>query len=438
VSDRRDELLAEGFSHVDTRAVALPHYVWKVDIEIEMDRELRLLEETVLGLVAAGIGDPDVIGKLVGDPVIAGPAIVDLLRMGAIGRREDRLQVNPSGVEMLRRTVTRETHNHEDVVLRHDPYNDELRWEFDEFELKENDRAASGLRALPLVPELERAALEARHEEIQRLVARDGLPFDREDLRARRREVVRFVAKRCFVAYREVHLELWHRDEKDEWRWRLLRGGGEDRVVSERLEQLEQTKDAVVIPLEEAPPAPERAEAQEIASAVSEVATGGRAKVLAAHEHRPALRDALREARRELIIISPWLATAAVDGELLGWIDQALRAQKSLRIRIGYGIEPVGKAKRPARDQEDALRRIHKIAERSRGRLVLVEIGNTHEKIVICDESYAIVTSFNFLSFKPRPGRGVRLETGMVIEDPAAVRELRRRVSSAMDRPAAR
>jgi phosphatidylserine/phosphatidylglycerophosphate/cardiolipin synthase-like enzyme len=182
-------------------------------------------------------------------------------------------------------------------------------------------------------------------------------------------------------------------------------------------------------------PRAERAEAQEIASAVSEVATGGRAKVLAAHEHRPALRDALREARRELIIISPWLATAAVDGELLGWIDQALRAQKSLRIRIGYGIEPVGKAKRPARDQEDALRRIHKIAERSRGRLVLVEIGNTHEKIVICDESYAIVTSFNFLSFKPRPGRGVRLETGMVIEDPAAVRELRRRVSSAMDRP---
>lgn len=434
MTDRSDELLAEGFTRVDTRAVALPHYVWKVDLEIEMDRELRLLEETVLGLVAAGIGDPERIGTLVGDPVISAPAIVDLLRMGAIGRREERLQINPSGQDILRRAVTRETHNYEDVVLRHDPYTDELRWEFDEFELRENDRAASGLRSLPLVPELGRAALEERHEEVQRLVTRDGLPFDREDLRSHRREVVRFVAKRCTVAYREVQLELWHREEKNEWRWRLLRGGGEDRVVSERLEQLEQTKDAVVIPLEEPPSEPARAEAQEIASAVTEIAAGGRAMVLATHEHRPALRDALREARRELIIISPWLATAAIDGELLGWIEQALRAQRQLRIRIGYGIEPVGKAKRPPRDQEDALRRLRKLAERSRGRLELVEIGNTHEKIVICDERYAIVTSFNFLSFKPRPGRGIRLETGMVIEDSAAVAELHRRVSRTLNR----
>lgn len=424
MTDRRDELLREGFTHLDTRNVALPHWVWKVDLQLEMDRELRLLEETVLGLVAAGIGDADAIAKLVGDPELAAPAIVDLLRRGAVGQIDGRLQAKPIGLEMLREATSRETRAYEDVQLRHDPYTDELRWEFDELEVAAHLVGTSGLKPLPTLPALEPGVLACRHEEVERLIVRDGLPFDTEETRSRRREVVRLIAKHHFLAYREVELEIWHREERDEWRWRLLRGGGEDRAASARLEQLELTGQQV-IPFDEAPREPDQPEARAVVEAISSVATEGRSKVLATHEHRPALQEVLLEARREIIIISPWLATNAVDGELLSWIEQALRRNRELRIRIGYGIEQAGKTKRPDRDQQEALKRLRKISDRNRGRIQLVEIGNTHQKVVICDERYAIVTSFNFLSFKPRPGRGIRLETGFLVDDGAQVRALR-------------
>ena len=284
---------------------------------------------------------------------------------------------------------------------------------------------SSGLKPLPTLPALEPSALGCRHEELERLIERDGLPFDAAETRSRRREVVRLVAKHHFIAYRDVELEVWYREEREQWSWRLLRGGGEDRAASARLEQLELTG-ADVIPFDEVPRPPEQAEARAIGEAVSAVAAGGRSRVLATHEHRPALREALLEAQREVIIISPWLATNAVDAELLSWIEQALRRSRELRIRIGYGIEPAGKTRRADRDQQDALKRLRKISDRNCGRIELVEVGNTHQKIVICDQRFAIVTSFNFLSFKPRPGRGIRLETGMLIEEAAAVENLRR------------
>ena len=61
-----------------------------------------------------------------------------------------------------------------------------------------------------------------------------------------------------------------------------------------------------------------------------------------------------------------------------------------------------------------------------------IEIGNTHEKVVICDRKYAIVTSFNWLSFNPKPGKAIRRETGMRITDSVAVQGLRQRLMEVM------
>ena len=53
-----------------------------------------------------------------------------------------------------------------------------------------------------------------------------------------------------------------------------------------------------------------------------------------------------------------------------------------------------------------------------------MEIGTAHQKLVVRDREEAIVTSFNWLSFRPRPDRTVRMETGTRIDDPVAVAEL--------------
>ena len=93
------------------------------------------------------------------------------------------------------------------------------------------------------------------------------------------------------------------------------------------------------------------------------------------------------------------LRTEAVDGELLGWLDQALRTQRRLRVVISYGIEKdAGQTDPKAKNQRDAKKKLNGLGNRHQGRLRTVELGNTHEKIVVCDDRYAILTSFNWLS----------------------------------------
>ena len=65
-----------------------------------------------------------------------------------------------------------------------------------------------------------------------------------------------------------------------------------------------------------------------------------------------------------------------------------------------------------------------------------VEIGNTHEKLVLTEGRTAIVTSFNWLSFKPTPGRGLRRETGLRVDEVSAVVALRASLADALGLPA--
>ncbi|MBI3723616.1 hypothetical protein HY251_06640 [bacterium] len=223
---------------------------------------------------------------------------------------------------------------------------------------------------------------------------------------------------------------MWYRRDGDQWRWRLLRGGGEEEPVSAKLAELE-AEGATVIPLEERRDLVLGPRGEEIHAAVAEAQQAARPAVLGTSEHREALRDAIFDARRELIVVSPWLRTAAVDPELVGWFRTALDRRRDLRVTIGYGIERDPKKGRDpaARDQEEALRRLQAVGDRARGRLRVVEIGNTHEKLVVCDDRYVIITSFNFLSFNPRPGKGIRREMGHRITDQAVVAQVKAQVA---------
>jgi hypothetical protein len=438
-SDSSTRLSSDGFECVATWPVGVAHFVWRVDIDLEFDRELRLVEETVIRLVAAGAGDPDRVAGLMGldDGRIVPTTIVDLLRKGIIFHRDGLLSISPRGTETLQRAQTRETRTYTDVELRHDPYRDELRWTFDEVEYKSNQLGAAGLRALPQPAELSPVELEGRYREIQALLDLEGLPFEKEEERKvsekRRREVLRVRPLKCYVAYRAAELEAWYRPERDEWQWRLLRGGGEETEVSAKLAELE-SNGTVIIPLEERREITVTPHGAAVHAAAEEAQRTAQAALLQTHEHRDALRDAILEARKELVIISPWLRTAAVDGELIGWLGMALERHRELRIAIGYGIERnAGKQEdRATRDQEEALKRLNKLAERWRGRLRIIEIGNTHEKIVICDDRYVIITSFNFLSFNPRPEKGIRREMGSRITDRNTVAKVKADITAVL------
>ncbi len=160
-----------------------------------------------------------------------------------------------------------------------------------------------------------------------------------------------------------------------------------------------------------------------------------KSRVIQTEEHRGALREAIEDSRRESIIVSPRLTTVAVNDELVSWLEHALQRPRDLRVVIGYGIEQDdGNKNDPkARNQREALKRLNALGSRFRGLLRTVEVGNTHEKLVISDSRIAIITSFNWLSFNPRPGRGVRRETGIRVDERDEVRRLRDALADALE-----
>jgi hypothetical protein len=434
--DRNSRLISEGFERVRVTDVAIPHTIWKLDLDIEFDRALTLAEETILKLVAAGVGEPDSITQLMGlnDGVIVPGTTANLLIKGLLGHF-DSLTITPLGRQALNEQMTRETRKYPEIEVRHEHFSDTFVWRFEATELKAaRDVRRSGYHVLPAPPPLAAPGVEARLEEIQSLLDRFGLPTDSDEKKdhvRQQRDIVRLRAVHNYSAWRTAELEIWYCRDRDEWKWLLRQHGGEERAVSDGLHRLELAGEQI-LPLEaRATESEPTQQATVLERAAGRAVASPNAMLIHNEQHRNVLRDAIQDARSELIVISPWLTTSAVDSELETWLDQALQTHKSLNIVIGYGIElDRGRRDRKSDDQRDALKRLNNLGRRHHGRLRTVEIGNTHSKVIICDVRFAVVTSFNFLSFNPKPGQGVRMETGTRVENKETVVALRREIAA--------
>lgn len=152
----------------------------------------------------------------------------------------------------------------------------------------------------------------------------------------------------------------------------------------------------------------------------------GADRILSTYDHRPILLDALETAQNSVVIVSPWIKAGGLNNEILGKIERAL--QRKTRVIIGYGIS----------DKEDSdkwiLSRLSNIQKKSYGKyLHLVRLSNTHEKVLIKDNEYMVITSFNWLSFKGDPNRGFRQETGYYTESKEVIKQMKSNLSNRMN-----
>lgn len=148
-------------------------------------------------------------------------------------------------------------------------------------------------------------------------------------------------------------------------------------------------------------------------------------RILSTYDHRPLLLDALENAQNTVVILSTWIKSGGLNNEILGCIEKAL--QRNTRVIIGYGISK----------KEDSdrwiLKRLADIQKKKHGnKLLLVKLSNTHEKVLIKDNEYMVITSFNWLSFKGDPNKGFRQETGYYTESKDAIKQMKENLSNRM------
>lgn len=145
-------------------------------------------------------------------------------------------------------------------------------------------------------------------------------------------------------------------------------------------------------------------------------------RVLSTYDHRPLLIRALNEVQNTVVIISPWIKRGGLNNEILRLIEKAVKDGK--RVVIGYGIS----------EEEDSdkyiIDRLKDIAAKKyKGKLELKALNNTHEKVLLMDNKFLVITSFNWLSFKGDPKRGFRQETGIYTESKESIKAMKENLS---------
>jgi phosphatidylserine/phosphatidylglycerophosphate/cardiolipin synthase-like enzyme len=128
-------------------------------------------------------------------------------------------------------------------------------------------------------------------------------------------------------------------------------------------------------------------------------------RFLEVQEHRPLFRRSLENAKSRLLIISPWIRDSVLNRDRLEMIKALV--ERGTNVFIGYGL---GEDDKPGRDKGDnAIGFLSQLARRHTN-LHFRELGDTHAKILLVDDAYAVIGSFNWLSFEGSAKRDFREE----------------------------
>jgi len=142
---------------------------------------------------------------------------------------------------------------------------------------------------------------------------------------------------------------------------------------------------------------------------------------LEVHEHRPLFMRSLDNTKERLLIISPWITDRVLNNLRLQKIK--VLVDRGMEVFIGYGIGEDNN-QRPGRDKgEQAIKYLEDLARR-KSNLHFKEFGDTHAKILLVDDKYAVIGSFNWLSFEGDPRKGFREEMSYYVNVKAEIEKL--------------
>jgi len=436
-----------GYDLVSFKEAGLPVYVLKLRILVLERKELSPIEEAVLKAVRAGLDSPGSIFEFLGlsrtvlTPVLASLNTTELINYSR-GAADVDAKVTLAAKGRLALAEAATVRPQERVVsVCFDALTKKLLLISPEQLDKSRDMRAMGYFEVPTGsskrPEVEDIPLQ----DFDKVLARQSMTNEPTGtlLAVRRIERRELHFLRCVMLFYknhaqppEVEVAFWREDGPSvDHEVRFQAVGGPD-LVGARLLMTD-----VASPLEvakaEAPavvPNPEPSSAAIVVQASQEPTAGITGTVAAkesapeaetmqtllCHEHPAFLKKALLSAKRRLVIVSPWIRDSVIDWPFIASLEALLKS--GVEVYIGFGIDQADNNGRrnAAKDKPDITPRaeadLRQLADRYK-HFHFVHIGNTHRKSLVCDDQFAVVTSFNWLSYKgdshgsPRDERGV-------------------------------
>ncbi|MEQ9410693.1 MAG: phospholipase D-like domain-containing protein [Fuerstiella sp.] len=143
------------------------------------------------------------------------------------------------------------------------------------------------------------------------------------------------------------------------------------------------------------------------------------AQMLRTYECGKILNEAIANAKQKLLIVSAFLSRQVVNASFIERLEGCLK--RGVQVWIGFGFGDGGKRERyDWTDAEDALKQLRK---RYKKQFILHDLKNSHEKILIVDDAYVVVGSYNWLSFQQDKNSKYRRENAVQVRQAQTVKE---------------
>lgn len=441
-----------GYDLVSFKEAGLPVYVLKLRILVLERKALSPIEEAVLKAVRAGLNEPGAIFEFLGlsrtvlTPVLAGLNTAELINYSR-GSADTNAKVTLAAKGRLALAEAATVRPQERVVsVCFDALTKKLLFIAPEQLDRSRDMRALGYFEVPTGtskrPEVEDIPLQ----DFDKVLRRQSGSADPTGtlLSVRRIERRELHYLRCVMLFYKsnaqppvVEVAFWREDGPAMEHEVMFQAIGGPDLVGARLLMMQTadspetilpemvaavTRAGVPAPVLPAPPNQAALPSSPVDAAPSSAAPLAldieTMQTLLCHEHPPYLKKALLSAKRRLVIVSPWIRDSVIDWPFIASLEALLKSD--VEVHIGYGIEKAdGNGKRnAAKDKPDISPRaeadLQRLAERYKN-FHFVYVGNTHRKSLVCDDQFAVVTSFNWLSYKgdsqgrPRDERGIVL-----------------------------
>lgn len=127
---------------------------------------------------------------------------------------------------------------------------------------------------------------------------------------------------------------------------------------------------------------------------------------------------ALLHAKKELIIQSPWATVQVIDD----WFIEKLRMllNKGVQVKLYYGLKGANDNGWKLTPSDKLMQKVQRDLKNHEN-LQITKVNN-HGKLLVCDDKFCIVGSYNWLSFN---GGTQRQEFGVLIKKPKDIKRIR-------------
>lgn len=445
---------------VDSKPVGYPFYVLRLDLTYLANRELQLVEEFVLKSITNGLVKPQEISSFLGMESYQIEKVLSELISRDLVKREEGLNLTAAGLNVLeQQTVLAPISETQTFYL--DALNGKL-INSNSFSLKNFDSKNHKNSSINKIikkprkghiedlvdyyPDIEKLLQNSHpnnsnaiellqvnnlekiypqwHEIL--LVLYKSNPGDREI------EYEIFSRGSIQVEYRSIIEQLYAEGEKilepifremeqDE----LPRNSGNEVILSindddiKTVEKLTAKIDSLHDPdnFVETKNNSLKQEKQKFKQQLKEIQNQTRiSEVVHTYQIRQYLFKALKEAKNRLMIVSPWIKANVVDKEFISTLEATLKLK--VKVYIIYGIKGSN-----SQNDSQSIKQLNNL-EANYKNLKFKRTENSHRKQIICDDKFAIVTSFNFLSFRADPNLTYRDELGVILRDKQTIEDL--------------